>query len=50
MSEVLGNLLSLIIIVSLIVIVYCKATNKTIGELIEDIKGSTVDKAEEVVQ
>ena len=48
MSEVMGNLLTLIIILSLVIIVYCKVTDKTIGEIISDLKENTVEQVEEV--
>jgi len=37
-DNLFNNLLVLFIIVSLIIIIYCKVTNKTISDLIKDIK------------
>ena len=50
MSEVFEKILTLLIILSLIFIVYSKATGRTLGEIISDIKEHASDRTEEVVE
>ena len=50
MSKLFENLLAVLVLLALIIIIYCKVTNKTLLDVFRDLKEIMFGGTEEVIQ